>query len=179
MRQRALLAFSLPLALAGCLAGHAAAYALAGSSRQDALVHGYLAYAPLALAVCVVVLGLALALRLTGRLEGRPAAWPFALLPPVAFVAQELLERIGAGVPAHTALEAPVYVGLAAQLPVAMLAYLAARALVRIADDAARALVPSKPLVPRPATMPALVPAPKLLGTPLALDRLGRAPPGR
>ena len=179
VKRRALCAFSLPLALAGCLTGHAAAYALVGSSRQDALVHGYLAYAPQLLAVCVALLGVALAMRVTGRLQGRPAAWTFALLPPAAFVAQELLERLVAGLPAHAALETPVYVGLAAQLPIAAIAYVAARALVRVADDAARALSPHPPFVPRREALPALVPFHALRSSPLALDRLGRAPPGR
>ena len=78
-----------------------------------------------------------LALRVTGRLHGRPAAWPFALVPPLAFGAQELIERLVAGLPAHAVFEPAVYVGLAAQAPVALAAYLAARALLRVADEAA------------------------------------------
>ena len=35
-----------------------------------------------------------------------------------------------------------MYVGLAAQLPIALLGFLAARALLRVADEAARALAP-------------------------------------
>ena len=81
---------------------------------------------------------LALALRVTGRLQGRPSAWPFALVPPLAFLAQELIERLAAGLPAHAVLEPAVYVGLAAQLPIALLGFLAARALLRVADEAAR-----------------------------------------
>jgi hypothetical protein len=179
VRQRTLLAVSIPLAAAGCLAGHAAGYALVGMSHEDALAHGYLAYAPHFLAACVAVLVLALVLRLAGRLQGRPAAWPFALLPPLAFAAQELLERIGAGLPAHAALEPAVYAGLAAQLPIAALAYLAARALLRAADAAARALARRgpTPLRPSPPLVPAAVAV--LLSAPLALDRLGRAPPRR
>jgi hypothetical protein len=177
VRQRALLAFSVPLAAVGCLAGHAAGYAAFGMSHRDRLVHGYLSYAPQFLAACVAFLALALALRVTGRLQGRPAAWPFALLPPLAFVAQELIERLVAGLPAHAVLEPPVYAGLAAQLPVAALAYLAARALVRVADAAARALVPAPSFTLRPA--PLLVPAgaTPFARTALAFDRLGRAPP--
>ena len=101
MRKRALLALSLPLAAAGGLAGHAVGYALVGASRQDARIHGYLSVAPQFLAVCLALVTLALALRLAGRLQGRPAAWPFALLPPLAFVAQELLERVLHGLPGN------------------------------------------------------------------------------
>jgi hypothetical protein len=177
VRQRALLAFSIPLAALGCLAGHAAGYGLVGTSRRDALVHGYLGYAPQFLAACVAFVALALALRVTGRLRGRPAAWPFALLPPLAFCAQELIERLAAGLPAHAVFEPAVYTGLAAQLPIALAAYLAARALLRVADAAARALAPSAACTLRPVPFAVPAAAIRLASTPLAFDRLGRAPP--
>ena len=177
VRQRALLALSLPLAAAGCLAGHAAGYALVGLSRQGVRIHGYLGYAPQFLAVCLALVALALALRVTGRLRGRPAVWPFALLLPLAFCAQELIERLVAGLPAHAVFEPAVYAGLAAQLPIALLAYLAARSLLRCADAAAHALAPRPAftLCPEPLAFPAT--AVPLASTPLAFDRLGRAPP--
>jgi len=179
VRQRALLALSLPLAAVGCLAGHAAGYALVGMSRRDAQIHGYLSLAPQFLAACVAFVALALALRVSGRLQGRPAAWPFAVLPPLAFCVQELIERVVAGLPAHAVFEPAVYVGLAVQLPIALSAYLSARALLRVADAAARALAPRPAFTLRPA--PPAVPAaiPTLARTPLAFDRLGRAPPHR
>jgi hypothetical protein len=177
VRKRALLAFSLPLAAAGTLAGHAAAYGLVGTSRRDALAHGYLGYAPQFLALCLAVLVLALALRVTGRLQGRPASWPFALIPPVAFLSQELIERLAAGLPAHAVLEPAVYVGLAVQLPIASAGFLVARALVRVADEAAGTLVlrPAFTLRPTPFALPA--PHPSLVPARRAFDRLGRAPP--
>ncbi len=177
MRQRALLALSLPLAAVGCLAGHAAGYALVGTSRQDALAHGYLGYAPQFLAACVALVALAFALRLSGRLQGRPAAWPFALLPPLAFCAQELIERLLAGLPAHAVFEPAVYAGLAAQLPIAFAGYLAARALLRVADTAARVLAPRPLFTLRSAPLPVPAVATRVARTPLAFDRLGRAPP--
>lgn len=179
MRKRALLALSVPLAAAGCLAGHAAGYALVGMSRQDVRIHGYLGYAPQFLAVGAAFVTVALALRVSGRFKGRPAAWPFALLPPLAFVAQELIERVVAGLPAHAVLEPAVYAGLTAQVPIAFLAYRAARALLRVADAAGRALTPASRLTlgPSPVAVPAPVPA--LARTTLAFDRLGRAPPRR
>jgi len=176
VRKRALLAFSLPLAAAGTLAGHAAGYAIVGSSRRDALAHAYLGYAPQFLALCVAVLVLALALRLSGRLQGRPASWPFALIPPVAFLAQELIERLAAGLPAHAVLEPAVYVGLAAQLPIAFAGFLVARALVRAADEAADALVPRPTFAIRPTPVAAAL-RPSLVPARLVFDRLGRAPP--
>lgn len=179
MRKPALLAFSLPLAAVGTLAGHAAGYSLVGSNRNDALVHGYLAFAPQFLAVCVALVTVSLGLRVTGRLQGRPAPWLFALVPPLAFCAQELIERLVAGLPAHAVFEPAVYVGLAAQLPIAVAAYLVARSLLRVTDAAARVFAqrPDAPL----RTPLLLVPVETvgLARTPLAFERLGRAPPPR
>jgi hypothetical protein len=178
VRRRALVGLSLPLGASGCLAGHAIGYALVGARAEDAHIHGYLGYAPEFLAICLAVIALSLARRLTGRLPGCPAAWPFALVPPLAFLAQELIERLADGLPAHAVLEAPVYAGLAAQLPVAVIAYLAACALLRVTDAAARALGRLPVVKPRP--LPLLFPA-LVVEHPrasLAFDHMGRAPPG-
>jgi hypothetical protein len=179
VRRRALLGLSLPLAAAGSLAGHAAGYALAGMSRQDARAHAYLAFAPEFLGLCVALIALALALRVSGRLQGHPATWPFALLPALAFCAQEIAERLLAGLPAHAVFEPPVYAGLAAQVPTAVLAYLVARALLRVADEAALVLRPRRLLTIRPRPLPVPPAALWLACAPLAFDRLGRAPPRR
>jgi hypothetical protein len=179
VRKHALLALSLPLAAVGCLAGHAAGYALAGLSRQDAHIHGYLGYAPQFLAVCAALVAIVLALRVTGRAQGRPAAWPFALLAPLAFCTQELIERLAAGLPAQAVLEPAVYVGLVVQLPVGLAGYLAARALLRSADAAVTVLLPRVALASRPLLLPLPVDEPGLARSPLAFDRLGRAPPRR
>jgi len=177
VRKRALLAFSLPLAATGTLAGHAAGYAIAGTSRQDALAHGYLGYAPQFLALCVASLVLAFSLRVSGRLAGRPAAWPFAVVPPIAFLAQELIERLVAGLPAHAILEPAVLAGLAAQAPIALAGFLAAKALVGVADRAVRALgVQPVVALRRVSTAPA-APHTSFAPAALAFDRLGRAPP--
>jgi hypothetical protein len=179
MQKRALLAFSLPLAAIGTLAGHVAGYALVGTSHEDRIVHGYLSLAPQFVAVCFAAVAVALLLRVGGRLRGHPAAWPFALVPPLAFLGQELIERLAAGLPAHALFEPAVYAGLAAQLPIALIAILAARALLRVADEAARTLAPhttfslGAAVVLPTRVRPAFVPAR------LAFDRLGRAPPRR
>jgi hypothetical protein len=177
VRKRALLAFSLPLAAIGTLAGHAVGYALIGTSHQDAVAHGYLSFAPQFVAICLACVALALLLRVGGRLQGRPAAWPFALVPPLAFFGQELIERLVAGLPAHAVLEPAVYVGLAAQLPIALLGFLAARALLRVADEAVRRLAARPVFALRPAPVAQLAQARSLLPARLAFDRLGRAPP--
>jgi hypothetical protein len=168
---------SLPVAAVGCLVGHAAGYALVGTTREDAGTHGYLAYAPYFLAVCAVFVAVSLVLRFSGRFAGRPAAWPFGLLPPLAFIAQELIERLVAGLPAHSVFAPAVYAGLAPQLPIAIAAFLVARVLLRVADAARRSLATGPPALVAPAVPVAAVGAPLLARTPLAFDRLGRAPP--
>jgi len=177
VRKRALLAFSLPLAAVGTLAGHAAGYAIVGMSHRDAAIHGYLSFAPQFLAICLAALALAVLLRVSGRLQGSPAAWPFALIPPLAFLAQEVIERLAVGLPPHAVLEPAVYVGLAAQLPIAVAGFMVARTLLRVADEAARALAPHPSFGLRPsragAPAVALAPAPSS-DTPF---RPGRSPP--
>ena len=177
MRKRALLSLSVPLSAVGCLIGHAAGYAIVGMSRRDAQVHGYLSFAPQFLAICAAVVAAVLALRLSGRLTGRIAAWPFALLPPLAFCAQELIERLVAGLPAHAVFEPAVLVGLAAQLPVAYVAFLAARAMLRVTDVAARALRTLPPPVVESSFLLAVPVSVSPSGTSLGHDRPGRAPP--
>lgn len=179
MRKRALLALSLPLAAVGSLAGHAAGYALVGSSRIDGQIHGYLTFAPLFLAACVALVAASLGMRVTGRLQGRPAAWPFALLPSLAFLAQELIERLAVGLPAHAVFAPAVYAGLAAQLPLGIASFLVARALLRVADATARALTPRVAFTLRPALLPVPDSVTAFVSAPLRFDRLGRAPPQR
>jgi hypothetical protein len=120
VRKRALLALSLPLAAAGSLAGHAAGYALVGMSSRDARIHGYLGYAPQFLALCTALVALALALRFAGRLQGRPSAWPFALLPPVAFAAYLAARALlrGADAVARTLTPRPAFTLRPVLLPV-------------------------------------------------------------
>jgi hypothetical protein len=177
VRKRALLSLSVPLSAVGCLIGHAAGYALVGMSSRDAKLHGYLSFAPQFLAICVALVAVALLLRLSGRLAGRLSAWPFALLPPLAFCAQELIERLAAGLPAHAVFEPAVLAGLAAQLPIALVAFLAARALLRVTDAAARTLRVALPAGVRPTLRLAPATALAAAGTSLGFDRPGRAPP--
>ena len=78
--------------------------------------------------------------------------WAFALLPPLSFTVQELLERWLA---VHQApwwmFEQPTFrIGLLLQLPFALLAYLVARALLRAARTAGESI--ASILTPRPGT---------------------------
>jgi hypothetical protein len=144
--------------LGGLLAGHELGYRLAIAdphARADALAHsghGYFGYAPFALAVCLGVLLAALVVQGRVGFRGerrRPATSPLiVLLPPIAFVVQEFLERfIHAGhLPWTTVFEPAFLVGLAFQLPFALAALLLAWAL----DSAARAVGRALATVPQP-----------------------------
>lgn len=166
-----------PLATAACLAGHALGYRLAGAGVADVALHGYLRYAPLVLASAGSLLALALGLRVAGRLPGRPAAWPYALVPPIAYAAQELAERLAAGIGPAGLLHAPVLAGLAVQAPLAALAYVLARALLRCADAAASLLAGEPPAASATVFLPAPAPAPLPRRRPHGRPGLGRAPP--
>jgi len=189
MRQRLAWFSTAPLMLCGLLAGHALGYRLAIAdphARADALAHsghGYFGYAPFALAVCLGVLLAALVLQgLTGfRGEWRrPAASPLILLlPPLAFVVQEFVERLihTGHVPWMTAFEPAFLLGLALQLPLALAALLLAWALDSAARAVGRALATSpRPIFPAFVTVPVRVTAaPRPAG--LARGYGERAPP--
>jgi hypothetical protein len=95
-----------------------------------------------------------------GRAPRGLPAWAFALLPPVAFVVQEHLERLlHTGVFPWHEFGTPTFVpGLAFQLPFALLAYVAARLLLRTAERAGRAIARIAP--PRPRLAPVVLAAP-------------------
>ena len=125
MRQRLAWFTTAPLMLGGLLAGHALGYRLAivdPHARADALAHsghGYFGYLPFALSVCLGVLVAALVLQGVTGFRGerrRPATSPLILLlPPIAFVVQEFLERfIHSGhIPWTTVFEPAFLFGLA------------------------------------------------------------------
>ena len=109
---------------AGILIAHATAYALTGTDPGP--IHGYLAHAPQVVAVLATIGLVGLALQERG-LGGRSFGL-FALLAPLGFACQEHLERF-----AHTGelpllLTTPSFlVGLALQVPVALLCVAVAR----------------------------------------------------
>ncbi len=168
---------ALPLAAAACLGGHGIGYRLGQAGQQEAALHGYFRYLPLVFALASALLALALGLRIGGRLPGRPSAWPYALVPPLAYLGQELAERAMAGTGLEGLTHPAVLAGLLVQLPLAVLAYLAARALLRCADLVARALAGSA----WPAPAPPLLAVPSGTVAPLPARGVrvgqGRAPP--
>jgi hypothetical protein len=171
---------SLPLIAAGCLGAHSVAYRLVEPSTPEA-DHGYLALAPLVLAIGIAI-GVVAALRSALARQARTGApiYLFALLPPLAFTLQEHLERAFQVGPAalETALEPAFVLGLALQLPFALCSLIVARSLCQVAE-AARALLGRRqalrlrpPIVLRPALV---LGAPRVSA--LASPHAGRAPP--
>jgi hypothetical protein len=128
-------AVALPLAAAGSLIAHQLAYRVAVDPHRlehelAATGHSYLEHLTLVgallAALAVAALALAIADAGRGRTPRRVAAWPFAVIPPAAFTAQEHLERLvhDGRVPWHAATERTFAAGLILQLPFALLAYL-------------------------------------------------------
>jgi len=152
MRRRLTWLVAVPAMLVGSQAAHGLAYRLAFPDAQLRLHvlaltgHGYLARLPVALGVAGAAAGVGLGFAAWDAAHGRrvrelsPLA--FALLPPLAFTLQELLElSLHTGRFGWQAFAAPTFVpGLALQLPFALLAYVAARLLLRAAVRLGRAL---------------------------------------
>ncbi len=163
---------ALPLALGGSQLAHAEAYRLVYADPHerahalDATGHAYLAYAPAAAALALALLLCGLIgwfLHARGGRTTAVATWPFAAVPLLTFVAQEHLER---GSLVGVLTEPTTVVGLALQLPFALLAYGLARLLLRVVDALALA-ASRRPRLrpdarqPRPGTC-TLVPLPRL-----------------
>lgn len=177
---------SLGLAAAGVLAAHGVAYRIAepDAARREHLLehsgHGYWDVPLLgSLCVALILVGfLGRVLAGSARCDAPPLAL-FALAPPLGFTVQEHAERlIHHDALVATAFEPAFLVGLALQLPFALVALLAARALLAAAGALARhvgsppciALAPDASLaVPGTDRIP---PGPTLVGA-----RGQRAPP--
>jgi hypothetical protein len=191
---RRLLAWTLvvPLALAGSQFAHALAYVLAvpDAGARAALLsatgHGYLGYAPFGAALVTVLccIGILAHVRMawSGGRHVRLDARPFAAVPIAVFALQEHFERLvhEGTLSLATALEPTFLLGLALQVPFALLAYAFARLLLRAADvlghilaDARRSTAPRRS--PPGRRLPSRILPPRL-GV-LALGYAGRGPP--
>lgn len=146
---------TLPLAVVGSQVAHGLAYRLGTQGDAEraheltASGHGYLAYAPLFVAICAVLVSFALCRELLAafvadRRPGapRPSALHFAILAPAIFVAQEHLERFAheGAFPTALFVEETFAIGLALQLPFALLAFALAWLLLRAIHAVARLL---------------------------------------
>lgn len=133
MRRRVSLLISIPVAAAGSLLAHQVAYSLRSSSEsaQARLLattgHGYLRHVSLFLGVlaAVAIVGLVREAVVHWRgVGGRARLWPIALVSPLAYIVQEHLERLlhGDGFPWHLATRPSFLLGVALQIPFALLA---------------------------------------------------------
>jgi hypothetical protein len=176
---------SLPLALAGCLTAHGLAYRIVepdAHQRAHLLAssgHGYLAELRFlaAAGIALVLAGFVRQAALAARgieLGGPPRV--VALVPPLAFLVQEHLERLlhDGTFPLEALLQPTFLVGLALQLPFALLAVALATLLTRTAVALGRLLAHP----PRAGALVTVDAIPRVL--PASTPRLaarGRAPP--
>jgi hypothetical protein len=169
---------SVPVALAGCLAAHALAYRLAEPDAHErahllaASGHGYLERLPLlvAAAFALVLVGFVRQTVLAARgLEPGGPSRLVAFVPPLAFLLQEHLERLlhDGAFPLEALTQPSFLVGLALQLPFALLAYAAAALLARGASALGRLLAGRPPVrvgsTPRAVSSRPSPPAPRLV----------------
>ena len=187
MRRSAAWLAALPLMIGGSQLGHALAYRIAYPQahvrvlQMVATGHSYFTRLPLVLAAAGACLLVSLAAAAADAARGRPArplpVWAFALLPPLAFALQEVLElSLHTGTFAWRAALAPTFVpGSLLQLPVALLMYVVARALLRAAERIGLALrrPPARARVRTAFRAARSAPVARLL----AGRRLARAPP--
>jgi len=137
---------SLGLAASGALAAHALAYRVAEphDERREHLLeetgHGYFDPALVgSLCAALVVVGFAGRVLASAGRADRPPLWLFALAPPLGFALQEHAERaLHHDTLLLAVLEPTFLVGLLFQLPFALAALLAARALLAAAAAVAR-----------------------------------------
>lgn len=152
--RRAVWVVSLVLVAVGGLFAHLAAYQLipAGEAHREHSMqgadHGSFVHLRFCVALCGALLLVGVAVATVDTVRGRSARsaplWLFALLPPLGFAVQELLERsLHTGAPTFAvALEAPFLLGLALQIPFAFIAFFAARAILALALVIAERLWP-------------------------------------
>jgi hypothetical protein len=159
MRRRLAWLVALPLAVVGTLAGHSVGYRAAvpdAHERAQVLAssgHGYLQYAPLVIALCVALVALGFVATILTALRGRDTTGGMrqiklvAALAPVAFVLQESIERYAheGHVPWALFASAPFLLGLATQVPFALLAAAIAFALATAADRVAQVILSRRP----------------------------------
>jgi hypothetical protein len=192
--RRSLLALlvTLPAVIGGSLFAHATSYLMAapdGHVRAQLLAatgHAYLERPELIAVVLLTVLAvgglMCVHAEVRGSSVGRVSTRPFLLAAPLAFALQEHIERMlhGGDLPLTLFAQPQFLIGLALQLPFALLAVLLARLVLRGARVAGRKLrrLPRAPL-PRPVarirTFPPVAAGPR--GPVLARCGAERAPP--
>jgi hypothetical protein len=191
MRRALAWALIAPLAILGSQFAHVVAYrgvepdASARAALLTSTGHSYLDYVPLAVALMTALGAFAAIGQFRLALQGSPTTrvrWaPFAGLPLIVFALQEHFERLvhDGSIP-WTAATAPTFLlGLALQLPFALLAYGIARFVLRAVRSLAHAIAARRRARRLPATRTRRIPL--TLGVPhatgLARGWTGRGPP--
>jgi hypothetical protein len=166
MRQRLPWLIGLPLMVAGSMGAHALSGLLAGTPAEGALGAdadggsdrasvGVAAHSVLPIGVLSALAGAAGGTWLLGRARGKrwngASPWVFFVLPPLAYSSQELIERVVRveAAPFHAALEPRFLLGLALQIPFALVALFVARALLQAVRRIVQALVRQRPVLGR------------------------------
>jgi hypothetical protein len=182
---------AVPIVIVGLVVGHAAGWRIAvpdAAKRADELSatgHGYTQHLPVVLGTAIALLIVGLVLRARAVLRGghdvRPPTKLFALLPLLAFLLREAVERAAdTGLAPGMLADRTLLIGLVVQIPFGLLALLIARALCTLASAVGRALAGSGTHV-RPRISVRLVP--RVCELPrvavLALGHGERAPPVR
>ena len=130
-------ALILPILLFGVEAGHTVANRLVGDpdARADLYVSSSTQQRLLPLLLAVVVVA-----ALIGAGARSASRWMFAALPPVFFLVVEVVEAVVDG--RFSTTEPALWLGLALQLPFALLVWAAVRLLRSVVEVFARASVP-------------------------------------
>jgi hypothetical protein len=196
MRQRRIAwLVALPVATASWLNAHCLAYVLVPPAASEHMHHHaegghtYLGSTPVLIAALVTVLAAGLVLCVGEGLRGRtgglgPPALLFALLPPLGFVSQELIEDLvrSGSLSAGLFTEPTFLAGFALQLPFAVGSLLLCRGLYALGYGlgrllAARLAVTTRAAGPRPATHRRPVSVVLIAPSVLAQGHGSRAPP--
>jgi hypothetical protein len=186
---------ALPVATASWLNAHCLAYVLVPPAASEHMHHHaegghtYLGSTPVLIAALVTVLAAGLVLCAGEGLRGRtgglgPPALLFALLPPLGFVSQELIEDLvrSGSLSAGLFTEPTFLAGFTLQLPFAVAALLLCRGLYALGYGlgcllAARLAVTMRAAGPTPATHRRPVSVALIAPSVLAQGHGSRAPP--
>jgi hypothetical protein len=163
MRRRLLWIIALPLMVAGSIGAHVVARIVTGAhvsegsrettERMSSGVAGHVVML-IGIVAALTLVGLVMWLiSVVGRRAGRgtPPSL-FFVLPPLAFVMQEVCERLlnAEAAPFHAAFEPRFLIGLALQIPFGLVALFAARVLLRVARRIVRVFSQARPIRPAP-----------------------------
>ncbi len=192
MRRRLPWIIALPLMGAGSVGAHVVARVVTSAHVSEGSKEtverastGLAGHTVMLIGIVAALTFVACGVRLISIIRRRPAsgtpAGLFFVLPPLAFVLQEVFERLlnAEAAPFQAAFEPRLLIGLALQIPFGLVALFAARVLLRVAIRIARAFSQSRPI--RLARRSPVARAPKECELPripaLALGYQQRGPP--